>query len=141
MSAGLSIREFMADVPPALQLLIVAGLALYTAVSWGARLIPSWSWLWSHPNAHTRGHFIDYTAIPTLVFVGAAVAVWQGWDPALPLYGSWAPLRFWGVVGTFCGGMASVVTARHMANTTDLSDASRLTSWIPLVLAVSPGSG
>lgn len=137
MSVGLSIREFLADVPPGLQLLVVAGLSLYTAVSWACRLFPSLHWLWSHPDAHTRSHFIEYTAIPTLVFVGAAVTVWQGWGPGLPLYGSWAPSRFWGVVGTFCGGLVSALTAQYLARRTDLSDARRLTSWIPLLLTLT----
>jgi len=119
--------------PPALQLLGLGVLAAYVAVSILARW--RYPWLWSHDDASSRGHLLNYTVVPALVFVAAVAAVWSSWSPGAPLDGGWSTTDLvLGPAALLCAlalVMAAGIVARVEKRTSGV-----VTTFRPLLLMV-----
>lgn len=123
--------------PPILQLVALALLGGFVAVSVLGRLSARFRWLWRDVDeVHTREHLIEYTLVPALLFAGAVAAVVLEWDPGVPLGGGWS-LRELTVGPTAAAlGMIVLVLATAAGRHVDTSDASRARAWVPLALFV-----
>jgi hypothetical protein len=123
----------LARFPPVLQLLALALLGGYVALSTFARVSPRHRWLFrDRADARSFEHLAEYTIVPTLVFVVAAAAVVLNWDPSAPLDGGWSLRELvLGPGAALLGGI--VILAGQIAGRgAGTADASRPGAWIPL---------
>lgn len=112
----------------------MALLAVYVALSLLARSSRRFRWLWRDPDeAPTGEHFFVYTLVPLLVFAAAAAAVVSHWDPSVPLHGGWSLREL--VLGPTAAffGLVLVVGGQLAGRGSETADASRPSSWLPLV--------
>lgn len=126
------------QLPPALQVAIIAALVAFTALSVSARFSSRLEWLWSEPREQ-RGleHVVQYTGVPALVTLAWTAGVLWNWNPAAPWCGTWSmaavAVAFVGVAG----GFTSIMTGVTLGSRWDVSDATKLRSFVPLSLILA----
>ncbi|MBW3670292.1 MAG: hypothetical protein KY432_01325 [Acidobacteria bacterium] len=130
--------EQISSFPPVLQLLALTVLGLYVVVSVLGRLVPAMHFVWRDPHLiRDRAHVATYTLMPLLVFAGLAIAVSAHWDPSIPWHGGWPIEDLVTGPGLLITSLTLIVLSQVLGKMIDISDARRLTSWIPLLLMVS----
>lgn len=127
------------QAPPLIQVLLLAGLGAYVAVSIAARLVPAFgARVWDpHRRPSSGSHLVEYTVIPAIVFIAATAVVLSEWDSARPWLGSWTVAQTIVRVGLSFYALGAIILASILNRRMDTSDARRASSWLPFGLVVS----
>jgi len=129
----------MSGVPPILQVLALGALSAYVLVTLTGRMAPAIGRRIFAPGVDFRAvdHIIEYTVVPALVLAGAVAVVVTSWDASRSWFGDWAPWRVAVAAGLVAYAFAAVMAGTALSRRMDLSDATRMLSWVPLLLLVT----
>ena len=133
------VQSLLASVPPLIQVLFLVALGSYVVISVAARIHPALgAHVWDpERQPGSREHFYQYTMVPALVFVAAIAVVVTGWDESRPWLGGWSRSKTFGVIGLASYAFAAVIGGTIAGKKIDLSDARKLSAWLPLLLILS----
>jgi hypothetical protein len=128
----------IARFPPILQLVALALLGGYVAVSVAGRVSRRLQWFWDDADeAKTVVHFVEYTLVPALMLAAAGTAVVLNWNARAPLDGGWTIGELSVGPLSLLLGAALMLLAKSAGRRIDTSDAASARAWIPLLLLLT----